>query len=245
MTEIGRPDVMELIDSIVDRGSPVTARRVHAHLHRFFAWCVSRGYIDTNPMMYLSKPGVDNKRDRVLSDEELKRVWNEASALGWPFGSAILFLILTGARRQEIGGLRWSEIKDHRIELGGLRTKNGHAHSIPLSAPALQILETIPRVVDCEFVFTAKGKSAIANWSRTKAKLDHKLGFEWRLHDLRRTLATGLQKLGTPLQVTKSILGHTAGSRGGIVGVYQRYDYANEKRAALEAWGEHVASLVR
>ena len=100
-------------------------------------------------------------------------------------------------------------------------------------------------MVDCEFVFTARGKSPIANWSRTKTKLDHKLKFEWRLHDLRRTLATGLQKLGTPLQVTDSILGDTAGSRGGIVGVYQRYDYANEKHAALEAWGGYMFRIVK
>jgi integrase len=246
MSDIKRSDIMHLLDEIVDRGSPITARRLHAHLNCFFNWSVARGYIDVSPMMHLPKPAAERKRDRVLSDEELSRVWKEAEKLGWPFGAAIQLLILTGARRQEIGGLRRSELKSETIELSGARTKNGQPHSIPLSPPALHILETVPRVAGSDFVFTTNGKVPISAWARIKAQIDHALKLpDWRIHDLRRTVATGLQKLKTPLEVTEAVLGHTSGSRSGIVGVYQRYDYADEKRAALNAWGHHVHTFVQ
>ena len=232
ISEIKRPDIMHALDKIVDRGSPIAARRLHAHLHRFFKWCVERGYIEISPMMHLTKPGVETKRDRVLSDEELKALWSKAEKLGWPFGRAMQLLILTGARRQEIAGLRRSELKGDTIELGGARTKNGKAHIIPLSPPARAMLSSVPRIEGSVFIFTTNGKGPVVAWASIKTKLDGELPFtDWRIHDLRRTVATGLQKLGTPLQVTEAILGHTAGSRGGIVGVYQGYDYAHEKRA--------------
>jgi integrase len=204
------------------------------------------GYISVNPMMYLPKPAAERKRDRVLSDDELSRVWTAAEELGWPHGVAIQLLILTGARRQEIAELTRAEVKGDIVELSGSRTKNGQPHIIPLSSPALRIIESVPRVAGSEFLFTTQGKKPITSWAFIKKNLDAKLRLtEWHLHDLRRTVATGLQKLKTPLEVTESILGHTSGSRGGIVGVYQRYDYAAEKRAALEAWGAHVMALVR
>jgi len=246
VSEIKRPDIMHALDEVVDRGSPIAARRLHAHLHRFFKWCVEQGYIEISPMMHLTKPGVETKRDRVLSDEELKALWSETEKLGWPFGTALQLLILTGARRQEIAGLQRSELKGDIIELSVARTKNGKPHIIPLSPPALAILSKVPRVQGSEFIFTTNGRGPVVAWASIKAKLDNELQFpDWRLHDLRRTVATGLQKLGTPLQVTEAILGHTSGSRGGIVDVYQRYDYGAEKRAALEAWGAHIMALVQ
>jgi integrase len=123
ISEIGRRDVLDVIDSVVDRGSPITARRLHAHLHRLFKWSVGRGIIAINPMMDLPKPGAETKRDRVLTDKELVAVWNAAAIMGWPFGDAVRLLILTGARRQAIAGLRWSEIVDLEISLSGERTK--------------------------------------------------------------------------------------------------------------------------
>src|SRR6185369_3816761 len=95
VSEIRRPDIMHALDQVVDRGSPIAARRLHAHLHRFFKWCVERGYIEISPMMHLTSPGVETKRDRVLSDEELNALWSETEKLGWPFGTALQLLILT------------------------------------------------------------------------------------------------------------------------------------------------------
>ena len=139
---ISRRDVVELIDRIADRGAETLARRLHAHLHRMFRWCVARGILETNPMRDLPKPGKEVKRDRVLSDDELKWIWCAAGENGWPFGPAVKLLILTGARRDEIGGLRWSEIDEERsqVRLAGSRTKNNEAHIIPLSDLALRTI---------------------------------------------------------------------------------------------------------
>jgi integrase len=248
--KLGWRDVLDLVDRIADRGTPVMARRVHARLHRFFAWCVDRDIITSNPMAGHKKPGSETKRDRVLNDDELLAVWLGAEELGWPFGTAIRLLILTGARREEIGQLRWSETVGvptaaSMIRLAGTRTKNDKPHDIPLSTPAVHLLEGAPHIGSSDFVFTTNGRTPVSGWSGAKAQMDVLVPVGgWRIHDLRRTTATGLQKLGAPLQVTEAVLGHTSGSRAGVVGIYQRHDYANEKRAALEAWGAHVMMLI-
>jgi integrase len=237
--EIGRREIRDLIDGIVDRGSPVMARRAHAYLHRLFRWAVGRDIIASNPMADLPKPGLETKRDRVLSDEELAAVWNAAKQVGWPFDRAIHLLILTGARRGEIGDLRWSEVDANLIRLSGARTKNGEPHDIPLSSAARKVLEGNPRIAGSDFVFRG-----IKSWPRAKASLDLIASIPpWRIHDLRRTFATGLQKLGVGLQVVEALLGHIAGSRAGIVSIYQRHSYADEKRVALEAWGRSVTAI--
>ena len=242
--DIGRRDILALIDSIADRGSVVMARRVQARLHRFFRWCVGRGIIAVNPAADLPKPGSETKRDRVLTDDELVQVWKGAAALAYPFGPAHQLLILTGARREEIGALRWSEIHGDTITLEGARTKNGEPHLIPLSAPARALLDGLPRF-DSDFVFSVDGRKYITAWSTAKEKLDTIVKIDpWRIHDFRRVVASGCQRLGVSLQVVEAILGHTAGSRAGIVGIYQRHAYADEKRSALQAWGAHVIGLI-
>jgi integrase len=254
VADLGRRDILDLVDAIADRGAPTMARRVQAYIHRFFTWAVGRGIIDSNPATALPKPGNESKRDRVLIKkgetvpdpyEELRAVWLAAEELRWPFGPAVQLLILTGARRQQISALRWSEINGDTIELEGERTKNGEPHSIPLSAPAQAILKTLPRIGSSDLVFTTNGETPISGWSRAKAELDALAKIApWRLHDLRRTVATGLQRLGVTLPATEAVLGHTSGSRAGLVGIYQRHDYASEKHAALESWGAHVMALV-
>jgi len=242
---IRRRDVLDVIDAIADKGAIAMARRVQSRLNRLFVWSVGRGILTLNPMQGLPKPGSDIKRDRVLSDDELAAVWRGAEQLGWPYGRAVQLLLLTGARREEIGQLRWSEVQGATIHLEGARTKTGNAHLIPLSTPAMALLEHAPRVAGSDYVFTISGRRPIRGWSGAKIQLDELASISaWRIHDLRRTVATGMQKLGVVLQVVEAALGHTAGSRGGIVGIYQRHDYANEKRAALEVWGAHVTVLV-
>jgi integrase len=246
IAEITRRDILDLIDGIADRGSPIMARRVLAYVHRLFKWSVGRGIIDTNPATDLPKPGSETKRDRVLSDEEVIRIWNVSLNLGWPFGEAIRLLILTGARREEIGALQWEEFVDREIRLAGTRTKNGNPHIIPLSAAACAIVGGIPRIPGGKLVFTTNGKTPISGWSRAKTALDEEAAImtPWRIHDLRRTVATGLQKLGIGLQVIEAILGHVSGSRAGVVGTYQRHSFDDEKRTALEAWGAHILALL-
>jgi integrase len=264
VTDLGRRDVLDVLDAVVDRGSPVTARRLHSHLHRFFRWCAQRGIIETSPMAELPKPGgQERRRERALSDDELAAVWKAAGEIGWPFGPVIQLLILTGARRQEIGGLRWHEIRvaqnePPEIALSGERTKNGEPHTIPLSKPARAIIAELPRVTDATecrgslnrdslsgFVFTTTGKTPVSGWTRAGNQLRSKLEGvpHFTIHDLRRTVATGLQRQGVSLQVIEAILGHASGSRSGIVGTYQRHSFAEEKAAALEAWGQHVTAM--
>jgi integrase len=242
---ITRRDVLDVIDAIVDRDAVILARRIHSYLHRLFKWALGRGIIERNPIDGVEKPGSETRRDRVLTDAELVKVWNAADQVGAPYGNAIKLLILTGARREEIGALKWAEVEHDVVNLDGMRTKNGEPHTIPLSTPAMSVLQDTPRILDCDFAFTNNGKGPVANWGRVKTRLDAIAKIKpWTIHDLRRTMATGLQKLGTPLQVTEACLNHTSGSRAGVVGIYQRHDFANEKRSALEAWGAHVMALV-
>jgi integrase len=242
--EITRKDIASLIDGIVTR-APVKARGTHAVLHRLFRWSVGRGIIAANPMEGMQTPGKPSSRERVLSDDELSRVWRACGDEG-VHGAAARLLILTGCRREEITQLRWSEIKGDCIELSNGRSKNGTAQDVPLSAPARELIDSIPHISDSDFVFTINGIKPVGGWSRAKARLDKQSGVQqWVVHDIRRTVATGFQKLGITLPVVECVLGHTSGSRAGIVGVYQRHDYAQEKRAALEAWGKHVMTLVR
>lgn len=249
---IGRRDALDLIDGIADRGAVTLARRVHAHLHRLFKWSVGRGIIEANVMADLPKPGKVVTRDRVLSDGELVLIWRAAVNIEWPFGPLIRLLILTGARKMEIAALRWSEIGGDTIRLEGERTKNAEPHTIPLSRQAMTIIDGLPRMAGSEFVFTTTGTTCISGFSKAKTLVDAgaaKLNRGdrlpgWRLHDLRRTAATGLQRLGVGLQVVETILGHVSGSRAGIVGVYQRHKFDDEKRAALETWARHIEALV-
>jgi integrase len=241
--EITKRDIHDLLDAIADRGAPIMARRVQAYVRRFFRWCIERDILKTDPTAGMPRVGNGKSRERVLSDEELAKVWGATEG---PFGAVTRLLILTGARREEITQLRWSEIDGDVVKLEGDRTKTGAPHIIPLSTPAQALLNRLPRIGGSDFVFTTSGRKPISGWSRPKIELDARAAVtDWRIHDLRRTVATGMQKLGITLQTVEAVLGHTSGSRGGIVGVYQRHDYAAEKRAALEAWGAHVMALVK
>ena len=168
-------------------------------------------------------------------------MWNAAGELE-AYGQAVRLLALTGCRRDEIGALRWSEIEGAVITIPGSRTKNGEPHAVPLSAAAMSVLAEIKPTNGSDFVFGAR---PLSGWSHHKANLSEFAPIApWHLRTLRRTLATGLEKLGVPLVVTELVLGHTSGSKGGIVGVYQVHDYLPEKTAALKSWGEHIMDIV-
>ena len=140
----------------------------------------------------------------------------------------VRLLLLTGQRMREIGDLRWDEIGDDEIVLPASRTKNHRAHHVPLGDAVKAILAARPR--NGTHVF---GHHGFTNWSTAKLKLDARMKLApWRIHDLRRTCATGLQRLGVRLEVTEAILNHVSGSRSGVAGVYQRHDFAAEKRTA-------------
>jgi integrase len=249
---ISRRDVIELLDRIGDTRGPAAARKLHAHLHRLFRWALGRSILAANPMTDLPLPGRAVSRDRVLADDELSIVWKAAATIGWPFGPIFQLLILTGARRAEIGSLQWAEIDGDTIRLARERVKNAEPQAIPLSAAAVAVLANTPRMEGGDFIFTTTSTTPVSGWSRAKQLLDNAATNlndgaalkDWRLHDLRRTVATGLQRLGVELQVIEAVLGHVSGSRAGIVGVYQRHSFEPEKRLALEAWARHIEAIV-
>jgi integrase len=186
-------------------------------------------------MAGIACPVEANRRERVLSDDEIAKLWRAVE--GDPFEGMVRLLILTGARRSEISQLRWTEILEDAIHLPAERTKTGQPRIVPLSPQAAAIIAGATR--NGAYVFG--GKKA---WSAAKVRIDAATGINepWVVHDIRRSVATKMQKLGISLQVVEAILGHV-GTRAGIVGVYQVYDYLEEKQAALEAWGAHVARL--
>ncbi|HFD15429.1 MAG TPA: DUF4102 domain-containing protein [Rhodospirillales bacterium] len=253
--EVRRADLLRFLERIADR-APVMANRTFARLRRLFRWALARELVERDPTAGLEPPAREKSRDRVLGDDELATVWKAAERTGFPYGHIIRLLILTGCRREEIGALRWSEVRDldgaePRIELAGDRTKTGEPRIVPLSGPAAAILRDCPRFTGPQ-VFGVGGRGSFQGWSWAKRRLDVMVAalagapFEedWRVHDLRRTCATGLQRLGVRLEVTEAVLGHVSGSRSGIVGVYQRHRYEPEKRQALHAWARNVTELV-
>jgi integrase len=243
--EVADRDIIAALDQL-SRQAPVGANRLHSVLSSMFAWAKGRRLVSANPMADIDRPAQEQARDRVLSDEELVKVWKAAGKLGHPHAGIVRLLILTGQRRSEIADLRWDEIdlEQRALHLPKERTKNGRAHDVPLAAQALGIIAGLPRVVEAEHVFTIRRK-LIGNFSHAKGDLDELSGVTgWTLHDLRRTVASGLQRLGVRLEVTEAVLNHRSGSTAGIVGVYQRHDYAAEKRDSLARWADYVDALV-
>jgi integrase len=246
LADITRADVHNLLDSIVDRGAPIQANRTLALLHRLCSWAVERGIIATSPCTGVKPPKPTVSRDRILTDAELRDVWNSCDRLGWPHGALTQMLILTGARRGEVAGMTWAEI-DFATATWTLpreRSKNNREHSLPLSDAAITILRELPRTGD--FVFSYNGVSPIAGFQHAKVRLNGLLPATmppWTIHDLRRTTASGMARLGINVAVVEKVLNHVSGTFRGIVGVYQRFDYATEKRRALDSWAAHVLSV--
>jgi integrase len=250
IASIVRRDVLDVLDRVVDNGAPIEANRVLASVRKMFNWALSRDIIHASPCAGVKPPAAEQSRDRVLSDDELRNVWRASTAVGWPLGSIVQMLILTGQRRDEVGRMTWSEadLKARLWTLPRERVKTNQAHEVPLSDAAVAVLKAVPHIADSSFVFTTDGVTVFSGFSKSKRRLDALLPKDmppWRLHDMRRTVASGLARLGTNLPVIEKVLNHTSGSFAGIVGVYQKHSFADEKRAALEAWGKHVISLVR
>jgi integrase len=231
---ITRRDVHAVLDHVIADGSPIAANRTFSAIRTLFGWALSRDIVETLPTAGVPRPAEEKSRDRVLNDSELKSVWHTAAKIGFPFGPLVQLLVLTAARRTEIAGLRWSEIVEILpdravIVLPAERTKNGVAHEIPLSAPAIAILKSLPRINGSAFVLTTNGEAASSDFGKKKRKLDALLPPgtpHWTLHDIRRTAATGMAKLGISLPVIERCLNHVGGSFGGIIGVYQKHEFA-------------------
>ena len=236
---ITREDVIALLDGIIGRGCKAMAWKVHGNLRRFFKWCLNRGIIKADPIAGMERMGSANKRDRILTNAELREVYRAASRIG-PNGSAVMLLVLTGARREEIGGLKWAEVdfQSNSLKLSADRTKNGDRDCKPLSTVAVDLLKAIERT-DSPYVF---GKTGIRNWGGIKEKVDKLSGVQdWVIHDLRRCVSTGLNEMGVAPHVVEAILGHRV---NGVAAHYNYAAYQDMKREALQQWAKHVMTLV-
>ena len=251
---ITRRAIAEQLAKVEEDNGAVTRNRVRSSLSAYFTWLAREGYLDANPVTFTNKADENGGRERALAGDELRIIWLAAG--DDEFGAIVKLLMLTAARRTEIGGLEQDEISPTLplITLPPARTKNGREHLIPLSAPAMAILRTLPRRTmgdgtPQEHVFGNGG--GFQNWSRAKAELDariakagHRLA-PWTLHDFRRSISTALHdRFGVPPHVVEVILGHAGGHKSGVAGVYNKAIYLEERRRALERWGAHIMELV-
>lgn len=230
------------------------AARTGAYGRACFGWAVKHEKVPANPFEALPDRPAAPSRERVLSDSELAEVWRAAEAAGGAFGRMVKLLILTGQRREEVAGVAWEELAPDLTlwTIPGRRTKNGAPQTVPLPPGARDVLAGLPRGTG--LVFPSAQGTPFSAWSKAKARLDKAIADArggdaepmppWTLHDLRRTLATGLQRLGVRLEVTEAVLNHVSGTRAGIVGVYQRHTWGPEKRAALDAWAAHLQAVL-
>lgn len=261
---ITRREVRDYAEDLANR-VPIGANRTLAALKKMLKWAVQRDIIETNPATELEMPTPERHRSRVLSDDELFALWRVSNRLGYPFGPWLKLLILTGQRTDEVAGIRSAELDREWAmwTIPGPRAKNGKAHLVPLSPQAQAALGAVPRTQNAKgLFFTTTGRTPISGFSKAKIRID-RLMFrtlralarkrgedvsrveleDWRFHDVRRTMATRMPALKVNLEVVEKALNHTSGKIGGLVAVYQQYDYADERREALDAWAAYVERL--
>ncbi len=261
LEKITRRDVLDALDTLMERGAEVMANRTLAYLGMFFGWALHRGIIHADPTDGIKKPGAEQSRARYLSTDELGAIWQAAAAMraGDLFASIIQVLILTGQRREEVAGMRWSELDLNSalwVLPEGNRTKNHREHMVPLSAPVLEIIkarqaEQKEMRMKTGYVFVAPTRrqdvelKPFQGWSHAKARLDALANIApWTLHDLRRTMATRMaEDLHIPPHIIEATLNHVSGTRAGVAGTYNRALYLDERKKALDAWSGYVMQL--
>jgi integrase len=256
---ITRSDARAVLDKLVTAGKATMAAQTLAYGRAAFRWAEKRGVVAGNPFQGLPIATTTQSRDRVLTDSELAEVWAAAGAMAYPFGPMIRTAILTLQRREEVAGMRWSEISDDGALwiIPAERMKNGKPHAVRLSSAARDVLAKVPKVKGQDLIFTTTGNTPVSGFSRAKLALDRivmearaerakKAGTKapklapWRLHDLRRTGVSKLAALGIDSIVADKLLAHKAGRLYGVAAVYQRHDFAQEQAHALDAWAAHV-----
>ncbi len=241
--EIKKRDISDLLSLVAQRNAHASHRLLKT-LKTFFRWCIGRAVIESSPAEGLSSSYREDSRDRVLTDQELAAVIVAAREMPPPYGGIVEFLALTGQRREEVAQLRWDELDENARTwtIPGSRTKNKKAHIVHLSEPAWK---AIPKSSGGEFAFgTASGKH-FQGFGHAKPVLDKRSAvIGWRLHDLRRTIVSGMARLGVPPHVADKILNHQAGTISGVAAIYQRHDFLFERKEALDRWGAHVEQLI-
>jgi integrase len=265
IASISRRDAIDLIDGLVARGVEIQANRTLARLRALFNWAIEKDRISASPVARMKPPTKERAHDRALTDDEIRWFWQACDEIGWPFGPIFKLLLLTAQRRDEVGGMNWTEIDlDKRTwTLPRCRAKSDRGHEVHLSDAAIEVLRSLPRIArgsnERDFVFTVTGTTAVSGFGNAKRRLDlimaeargHSLGLseqtkisDWRLHDLRRTAATGMARLKIAPYVVDKVLNHSGGTIRGVAAVYNRFEYIEERRAALDAWSHYIDNLV-
>jgi integrase len=258
--DITRAQLKGVFDAVKAR-SHAPARLLFADLRPFFKWAIELELIDANPMAGMTPPKPAEKRERVLEPYEVTAFWNACECVSWPFASIFKLLLLTGARRDEVAGMNWAELDlDAGLwSLPGERTKNGRDHRVPLTPSAIGLLDRMGVAAikaglgyqDSDLVFSTTGTTPPSCWSKAKRALDNRMKAtlgsrfkDWRLHDLRRTCATGMEDAGIATHIVETALNHVSGAKAGIVGVYQRAEHREAVRRAFELWERRVLAIV-
>jgi integrase len=238
---ITRRDVRELVEAVAEQRGPAMGNRARAVLSKFFNWLCERDVLPASPVHGVRRPGAEVARDRVLDDDEVRSLWLACDAVGDPGGTCFKLLLLLGQRRGEVAGMGRGEIATDGVwHIPASRMKGKQPHDLPLPSRVLALIDTLPAIDGTDRVL------APFQFAHVKARLDAHMKpvTPWRTHDLRRTVASGMARLGVPVATAEKVLAHKSGTFAGIVGVYQRYNFRDEARVALEKWCDHVDRLV-
>jgi integrase len=239
--ELTRKEIVPIIDDMKEERGAVTADRAKTVLSSLFGWALDKGYVDANPCADIRNRAPSAGRDRVLSEDELVAVWKAAGECGL-FGKCVRLIMLTGARKTEIAGLLWPEIKlaNRLLDLPPERVKTGLPLLICLSDQAIAILKTVPAVVDQPRLFGTFSASRYMDDLRAKLPADM---VHWTLHDLRRSFSTHANEQGmAPPHVIDIAMGHLVGNK--VSKTYNKALYLVERRRLAAAWGRHIERLV-
>jgi len=241
---VNRTEIVARLTFIDGNSGPDTASRCQAWLSAFYTWCLESGLCEKNPVLETRTFEGGEARDRVLDESEIRAVWN-ATGGNDDFHKIVRLLLLTGCRASEIGGLRWSELD---MEAGVLtlpkeRVKNKHEHKLTLPPLAMDILRSVPKRVGRDCLFGERTDAGFTAW-QYKDSLGDGIEKEWRLHDLRRSVATHMCEIGIAPHIAEAVLNHVSGHKGGIAGIYNRAEYKPQVTHALAKWAERIKSIV-
>lgn len=243
--KVRRRDILKMLEPLARSERPHAANHVLVAVRRMFNWAIEVDELEYNPCTKIKKPVPVVSRDRFFNDDECRRFWLACDKVGYPYGPLCKLLLLLGQRAQEIATLRWQDIDfdEKVIRLSADKVKNKKNHEVPLSDQAIEIIQGLPRFKGGKYLFsTSHGRQAVNGFGKAKAWFKEEFEAEdWRYHDLRRSCATGLARLGVRRDTIRQVLNHSDNS---VTAIYDRYGYMPEKRHALDIWARHLQELI-
>lgn len=243
VSAVKRGDIHAILDQLIKEGKGPSANRALAHMRKFFGWLVERDYLEHSPADHVKKPFTEKRRERVLNDQEIKAIWDASNYLSKPYRAWLRLSLLCGQREMETASIQRSKIEDGLWYLSSNETKNKRENVLPLTRQAMAVIEEL-MAGDGEYLLTSGriGDVPINGFSKAKVQLDRHSGVsDWRLHDLRASVATNLGKLGYDRFTIKLVLNH---KDTGVTAVYDRYTYLDEKREALQKWADRLDDII-